>query len=105
MGGETRLRIEALFERFGEREVRICDMDAPRHHLLDEAGGRYEEVETNIWGLVLPPGERRILYLGTGRHGGGIILRALYVRTDEGEWLNATTGDPASFPVEQTAAW
>ena len=90
------------------REVRVVDMDAAKNQLVGEDGSRFEEVETNIWGRVAPPaglGRRRILYLGTGRHGGGIILRALYVRTAAGAWLNGATGAPAPFPDSRKAAW
>lgn len=102
---EMKRQVDGVFERFGEREVRICDMDAAKNQLIDECGRRYEEVETNIWGPLSPKGARRILYLGTGRHGGGIILRALYAKTDAGEWLNSATGERAPFPAERQAAW
>ena len=87
------------------REVKIDDMDAPKHQLMDAAGHRFEEVETNIWGRMDEGASRRVLYLGTGKHAGGIILRALYFKLESGEWINASTGSPAPFPEERMAAW
>lgn len=102
MPKETLARV---LDVYGPREVLICDMDAGKHQLIDEAGNRYEEVETNIWGRMEGQGSRRVLYLGTGRHGGGIILRALYVKDDAGAWLNGSTGRPAPFSEAKKALW
>ncbi|MDO4291288.1 MAG: hypothetical protein Q4C41_08700 [Eggerthellaceae bacterium] len=71
--------------------VAVVDMDRERNQLIGEDGRRYAEVEPNTWTCVE---DRSVVYLGTGRHGGGIVLRALYVRTERG-WVNATVGRPA----------
>ncbi|MGN0078302.1 MAG: GAF domain-containing sensor histidine kinase [Coriobacteriales bacterium] len=39
-------------------------------------------------------GAAEVAYLGTGRHGGGIILRPLFIK-ESGSWVNATTGKEA----------
>lgn len=79
-------------------EVPIRDMDRSQSLLVDERGRRYHEINTNIWART-DGGLRDVVYLGTGRHGGGITLRPLYVKV-EGVWRNATTGReaPADMP-------
>lgn len=80
--------------------VAVIDMDRARNVLVGEDGRRYREAESNTWVAVDDPS---VVYLGTGRHGGGIVLRALYVRSG-GEWVNATTGKPAPEHVTLPAA-
>ena len=86
-------------------EVPIWGIDAPLNQLIDGEGRRFEEVETNIWGRLDPAGSRNVLYLGTGKHGDRITLRALYVKVEDGRWLNANTGGEAPFPEERMASW
>lgn len=78
----------------GVGEVPICDMESDANLLYGVDGRVFCEVETNIWANR----NRRegVAYLGTGRHGGGIVLRPLFVEID-GEWFNATTGKPTPF--------
>lgn len=73
-------------------EVAVCDMDAKASLLIGVDGRRFEEVKTNLWMPV--EGARDTAYLGTGRHGGGIVLKPLYVALD-GSWRNVTTGREA----------
>lgn len=87
------------------REIPIWGIDAPLNQLIDGEGRRFEEVETNIWGRLAPVGTREVLYLGTGKHGDRITLRALYVKAEGGRWLNANTGAEAPFPNERMASW
>ncbi|WP_158539764.1 hypothetical protein [Gordonibacter sp. 28C] len=74
-------------------EVSVRDMDHERSLLIGIDDRAYREVETNIWAAGEVPD---VLYLGTGRHGGGIVLRPLYVLAD-GTWLNVSTGRTAPF--------
>lgn len=76
--------------------VAVVDMDRARNQLVGEDGRRYSEAEPNIW---ISADDPSIAYLGTGRHGGGIVLRALYVH-DGSRWLNASTGKPAPSKVK-----
>ena len=75
--------------------VAVVDMDRARNQLIGEDGRRFGEVEPNTWAALDDPS---VVYLGTGRHGGGIVLRALYVHEDGG-WVNASTGRPAPAHV------
>lgn len=86
-------------------EVPIWSIDAPLNQLIDGEGKRFEEVETNIWGRLGLGHQRDILYLGTGKHGDRIALRALYVKVEDGRWLNAQTGGQAPFSKESMALW
>lgn len=70
-------------------EVPVCSMDAAQGLLHGADGGTYAEVTTNIW--MRQDQSQRVAYLGTGRHGGGIILRPLFIR-EGASWKNATTG-------------
>jgi len=56
----------------------------------------FYELNSNIWK------ERgsSAAYLGTGRHGGGIMLRIMFVRVD-GHWVNVATGQPAPFSEKE----
>ena len=74
-------------------EVGVVSIDKTRGLLVGSDGRSYREWEPNTWA---DSGEARpqVVYLGTGRHGGGIVLRPLFVRTSDG-WVNATTGRPA----------
>lgn len=76
----------------GIPEVAICDMDSRTQLLTGVNGCVYREINTNIWVNALE--YDGVAYLGTGRHGGGIILRPLFVESD-GKWLNASTGAEA----------
>lgn len=76
----------------GAGEVPICDMDSEANVLIGPDGRAFVEVETNIW--VDRDRFERVAYLGTGRHGGGIVLRPMFVKT-EGVWKNVTTGREA----------
>ena len=107
---EGRALAQAFRREHDTSEVRIWSIDAPRNHLIDTEGRRFEEVETNIWGRLCPAGERRLLYLGTGKHGDRITLRALFAKVDapgaEGPtWINVNTGAEAPFPEERKACW
>lgn len=75
-------------------DVYVRDIDKVLNHLMDARGRRFAEMGANVWGKV-GARDRAILYCGTGRHGGGVMLRPLFLRVDEGTWLNATTGRPA----------
>ncbi len=63
-----------------------------------DTGGKraFFELNSNIWK------ERgsSAAYLGTGRHGGGIMLRIMFVEVD-GSWLNVATGQPAPFSEKE----
>ena len=73
-------------------EVAVCDMDAKASLLIGVDGRRFKEVKTNLWMPI--EGVRDTAYLGPGRHGGGIVLKPLYVALD-GSWRNVTTGREA----------
>ena len=63
----------------------------------DAAGKRaFFELNSNIWK------ERgsKAAYLGTGRHGGGIVLRIMFVEVD-GHWFNVATGQSAPFSEKE----
>lgn len=78
----------------GYRAVAIVGMDPDRRLLKGEDGLLYRECEPNTW--VATDGPINAVYLGTGRHGGGIVLRVLFVKSEDGSgWVNATTGRPA----------
>mgnify|MGYP004478641597 CR=1 FL=1 len=93
MGGAVECDARKPRERVAP--VSVVDMDRELNQLIGEDGRRYVEVEPNTWTCA---DDRSVVYLGTGRHGGGIVLRALYVRTDSG-WVNATVGRPAPAHV------
>lgn len=78
-----------------ELDFLVADMDAAANVLYSSEGTAFQEVHPNIW---MHPGDG-CAYLGTGRHGGGITLRLLYV-CYEGEWINVETGRPAPFDRE-----
>ena len=84
-------------------DIYIKGIDKEAHQLIDADGRRFEEIETNIWGETGIA--REILYLGTGRHGGGVMLRPLFLRTSGGTWLNSTTGKVAPFDDCRKAIW
>lgn len=86
-------------------EVCIWTMNKDHMLLYDVDGNEFEHVETNIWGRSGQAGVRRILYLGTGKHGDRVTLRPLYVKLDDGRWVNSTTAKDAPFPEERKAAW
>lgn len=73
-------------------EVAVRDIDVERNVLIGVDGRSYVEAEPNTW--VSETGDHDVAYLGTGRHGGGIVLRPLFVRC-AGMWLNTSTGKPA----------
>lgn len=73
-------------------EVPICDMQSVGSLLEGVDGRTFREIATNIWANV--EGGDGVVYLGTGRHGGGIVLRPLFVMLD-GVWVNASTGKEA----------
>ena len=81
----------------GIAEIPICDMDRERFVLVDFGGRRYHELKTNLWTEADDDGQD-IVYLGTGRHSGGIVLKPLFVKIS-GRWFNVTTGQEA--PVDQ----
>ncbi len=86
-------------------EVWICGIDAAHHQLIDADGNRFEEVETNLWGRVGAHGSRRAIYLGTGKHGGGITLRLLYKKNNMNEWVNVFTNCVAPFDADSKELW
>lgn len=70
-------------------EVPVCDMtDAPLR-LYDKDGCAYKEVDTNIWMKADEPSDAA--YVGTSKHGGGVVLRLMFVK-DDGRWVNVITG-------------
>lgn len=74
-------------------EVGVVSIDRARGVLVGSDGRRYREWEPNTW-AVDGEDSPQVVYLGTGRHAGGIVLRPLFVYA-AGEWVNATTGKPA----------
>ena len=84
---------KAVAGKHAVEEVPVCDMDWEHSLLIGTDGRAYREIETNIWAASATPD---VLYLGTGRHGGGIVLRPLYVQIC-GTWLNVSTGRTAPF--------
>lgn len=71
-------------------EVAVCGIDRERGLLLGADGQAFREWEPNTW-VVAGEEHPGVVYLGTGRHGGGIVLRPLFVR-DVAGWRNASTG-------------
>lgn len=86
--------VKQLLRDKGVTEVPIVDMDYNKSLLYGSTGQVFREVSTNLW----VTDDEDVAYLGTGRHGGGIILRAMFVKVD-GEWVNVVTGNNASFKV------
>ncbi len=68
------------------------------HSLLGMDGLIYHEIETNLW-AVSSELECTVVYLGTGRHGDGIVLRPLFIKDGE-VWRNIVTNEiaPAGMP-------
>lgn len=90
-------------------EVAVVDVNGAAKRLIGANGRTYHEIETNIWADTPPEeGESDVVFLGTSRHGGGIVLRPLYLCID-GTWRNATTGReaPCGMPyhAESKALW
>ena len=76
------------------RAIAVVGVDSERNLLKGEDGRFYRECEPNTWAVADGPVDA--VYLGTGRHGGGSVLRVLFVRSEDGSgWVNATTGRPA----------
>lgn len=91
MGGKAEESIGSLLQERGIGEVPICDIDRAATQLVDGEGRRYREVATNLWIEAVPGTFFDVVYLGTGRHGGGIVLRPLFAKED-GRWRNVSTG-------------
>ena len=72
----------------------ICSL----HSLLGKDGLVYHEIETNLWAAG-SESECAVVYLGTGRHGDGIVLRPLFIK-DGDVWRNIATNEiaPAGMP-------
>lgn len=86
--------IRAYCEAEGIREVPVCGMEELPLVLRGADGGRYAEVDGNIW---MPLGGRcDVAYVGTSRHGGHMTLRPLFAKVD-GVWRNTATGREADF--------
>lgn len=90
--------LEKLFEESALREIPICDVDQKRGLLFSADGCVFHEISSNIW----TDSEEKIAYLGTGRHAGGIILRAMFVRMGA-EWINIVTHERAAFSAPMDA--
>lgn len=88
---KDRTRLAPLYDA----DILIAGMDARSNVLIAADGRRFHEVNSNIWKVR---GEGAA-YLGTGRHGGGITLRLLFVK-DGDAWYNVETGRPAPFASE-----
>lgn len=75
-------------------EIAVADMDYHLSELTGVDGSRFYEITSNLWARF---GEDplQVVYLGTGRHGGGIVLRPLYVCSPDG-WINVSSGKPIS---------
>ena len=82
-------------------EVAVCDIDAPGNRLIGADGRSSAEADPNTW--VPETGFRDVVYLGTGRHGGGVVLRPLFVKR-AGVWINVSTGKPAPSGVSLPTA-
>lgn len=76
-------------------EIAVADMDYQLSELTGVDGSRFYEITSNLWARF---GENPpcVVYLGTGRHGGGIVLRPMYVRSSDGSWINTSSGKPIS---------
>lgn len=90
---EARETARRWCEDQGVAPVRICGIDAGRGLLEAEGGALFHEVATNLW-APLDRRAPRAVYLGTGRHQGGLVLRPLYADFGKG-WRNISTGKPA----------
>lgn len=90
---ETARAARRWCEEQGVAPVRICGIDAGRGLLEAEGGELFHEVATNLW-APLDRRAPRAVYLGTGRHQGGLVLRPLYADFGKG-WRNISTGKPA----------
>lgn len=78
---------------FGYEDVPICGMDYNTSELTGIDGSVYVQVHSNLWAKRDAPDDP-IVYLGTGKHGSGIILRPLFVR-EGGVWQNVVNRKPA----------
>ena len=95
----SRARAQEVQKRWGIADVPVVDMVKDVRAcgdvscvLVGADGSRYREVDTNVW---MRDGEAvDAVWVNTGKHGGGITLRPLYVPV-EGEWVNVATGRPA----------
>lgn len=74
-----------------EHDIPVASMAKNSAFLLDPEGRMFQEVNSNIW---MQP-HANAAYLGTSRHGGGMVLRLMFVKIDD-EWINATTGREAT---------
>ena len=95
--------IAAFKEARGIAEVAVRDMDQQKSLIIGVDERVYHEVATNIWAAEAER-DCEVAYLGTGRHGGGIVLRPLFLKID-GAWYNASTGReaPAGMPFHAAA--
>lgn len=85
--------INAWCEEHDIAPIDICGIDYQRITLTDACGRVFHEAATNLWACD-DPSVRQVIYLGTGKHHGGITLRPLFVDCGEG-WCNISTGKPA----------
>ncbi len=90
-------------------EVGVVDMDGSKKQLVGADGKVYHEIDFNVWADVdLSRRDVEVVYLGTGRHGGGVTLRPLFFKED-GIWYNFTTGreapDGMPFRPEPISVW
>lgn len=91
-GTDERANVRRVIAERDLREVPVCGFEGLR--LVGADGRIYHETATarsNIWRSVE---DGSVIYVGTSRHHGGVVLRPLYVLVD-GMWLNAVTGKPA----------
>ena len=85
-------------------EVGVVDMDRAGKRLVGIDGRTYHEVGFNVWvDTALSREAADVVYLGTGRHGGGVTLRPLFYKAD-GAWYNFTTGRRAPEGMPFAAA-
>lgn len=80
-------------------DVPICGMDYDTSELTGIDGYVYVQVHSNLWVRRDVPDDP-VVYLGTGKHGSGIILRPLFVKHD-GVWRNVVNGRvaPSAIPL------
>lgn len=84
-----------------EVEVPVCGMKEGGPLLCAVDGRVFCEVATNLW--ANRDVDEGVIYLGTNRHGGGIVLRALFARTSDGDASDASE-DRASLSSASVAS-
>ncbi len=85
--------------RRGAREVPIAGMSKDKERLISSSGESFYELAcSNLWRSD-DADKRDFLYVGTGKHAGGVVLRPVLANVG-GHWINVFTGRESSMSIE-----